>query len=416
MRFLPSAALVAASLLLASACSSADSAETATDVPPTAAAGDAEPPATPPPASTPTAEPDPTATAVPTPSATPVPTPTPLPDCVALLPDRLLVGQLLMPLATPAEFGVVADLAARHDIGSVALLGAPTVDDLAVLAGADAAAGSVGLWIASDEEGGRVQRLGAATYPIASAAVFATRSPDDVQTAFAQYGQAIADLGIDMALAPVIDVGGGPGIGDRAFSDDPAVVSAYGEAVALGYLDGGVVPVVKHFPGHGRATGDTHLGGATTPPLDELRASDLVPFVDLIADTDVAVMVGHLQVPGLTDQSGEWSGYPTSLSPWAIDGLLRAELGFDGLVLTDALGMGAISDRWNQAEAAFLAVRAGADVVILGDTNVVAPVLDSLTAALDDGTLTRARVESAVLRVFAAKGVDACVVLEELGS
>ena len=168
--------------------------------------------------------------------------------------------------------------------------------------------------------------------------------------------------------------------------------------------------VGKHFPGHGGASGDTHQGFATTRPLDQLRERDLIPFAEL-ASPDVWVMVGHLLVPGLTDDD-----VPTSLSPAAIDGLLRREFGFDGIVITDALGMGAISNRWPAPEASRLALVAGADMVIVNAPYEVVPVLDHLVASLADGSLSRSSVDDSLVRVLDHKGVDPCEASRRLGS
>jgi len=319
--------------------------------------------------------------------------------CVRRLPLRRQLGQLLMPLALPSELATVARLGSRGRIGGVVLLGAPTRDEVALLDRA-ADTGSP-LLVGSDEEGGRVQRLAAFLGPLPSAAQQATSRPQQVRRMFARYGRAMVDYGVDMAFAPVVDVGGGPGIGDRAFSDDPAVVTRYARAVIDGYERGGVIPVIKHFPGHGRASGDTHLGFATTPPIDELRRVDLVPYEDLLDEVDV-VMVGHLLVPGLTENR------PTSLSQRAITGLLRREMGFDGVVITDALGMGAVAQRWSNPDAAVLALAAGADMAMTDSVGQTGAVLDRLVVAVHSDELTRRSVITSVVRSLELRGIDAC--------
>lgn len=354
------------------------------------------------PTATSTPEPTPTATPAPTPTPIPTPTPTPVPDCLADVPLRTLLGQLMFPLAAPAELPLLDALAAAREVSGVVILGAPTLEQLAATPDADAA--GVSLIVASDEEGGRVQRLGHLFGPLPSARRLAAGTPAAATDAFAAYGRQLAEAGIGMAIAPVVDVGGGPGIGDRAFSDDPATVVEYADAVIEGYASAGVIPVIKHFPGHGSASADTHLSFATTPPIETLRAVDLLPYQTLLDDA-VPVLVGHLLVPGLTED------VPTSLSPAAIDGLLRTELGFQGVVITDALGMNAVSDRWDNAEAAALAITAGADLMVLDDPTLVTPVLDALEAAVAAGTLDAAKVRTSVERVLALKDTDPCALV-----
>ena len=152
------------------------------------------------------------------------------------------------------------------------------------------------------------------------------------------------NLGITIDFAPVVDVtteSDDEVIGDRSFGSDPAQVTDFAGAYAQGLRDAGLLPVLKHFPGHGHASGDSHEGGVVTPPLADLQANDLVPYRTLTTQAPVAVMVGHMQVPGLTGSD------PASLSPDAY-GLLRSgNYGgppFDGLVFTDDLSsMGAIN-------------------------------------------------------------------------
>ena len=160
--------------------------------------------------------------------------------------------------------------------------------------------------------------------------------------------------------------------------------------------------VVKHFPGHGRASADSHLSLPITPDISEIRVADLLPFRDAIATPGVALMVGHLDVPGLTN------GRPATLSPEAIDGLLRGELGFDGLVMTDALNMGAIRQAWTTPEAAVLAIQAGADIVMVGAVSDVAATHAALVAAIDSGEITSASADESVVRVLESKTIDPC--------
>jgi beta-N-acetylhexosaminidase len=189
------------------------------------------------------------------------------------------------------------------------------------------------LTVSVDEEGGQVQRLGSVIGDLPSARELAeTMSPEEVRGIYAEHGRKMGELGITMDFAPVVDLAGGESIsdnaiGDRAFSDDPGVVSDYGRAAVDGLLDAGVTPVIKHFPGHGHATGDSHEGTVTTPPVGEMGA-DLAPFAELSQIPGVAVMVGHVQTPGLDTGDGGVLGAetPSSLNPAAY-ALLRDGIG-----------------------------------------------------------------------------------------
>src|ERR1700752_5328914 len=158
--------------------------------------------------------------------------------------------------------------------------------------------------VSVDEEGGRVARLSSLIGPAPSARVLAqTHTADEVYGIALDRGHRMRGLGITIDFAPVIDVPDAPDdavIGDRSFSSDPAVVTRYAGAYARGLRDAGLLPVLKHFPGHGHGSGDSHTGGVTTPPLDQLQNDDLVPYRTLVSAAPVGVMLGHLQVPGLT--------------------------------------------------------------------------------------------------------------------
>lgn len=266
------------------------------------------------------------------------------------------------------------------------------------------------LTVSVDEEGGQVQRLGEIIGDLPSARELAdTLSPEEVRGVFAEHGRKMHDLGITMDFAPVVDLAGGESIsdnaiGDRAFSDDPAVVTDYGRAAVDGLLDADVTPVIKHFPGHGHSTGDSHEGTVTTPPVGEMGA-DLAPFAELWQIPGVAVMVGHMQTPGL--DAGEMLGAetPSSLNPAAY-ALLRDGTGegpgFDGIVFTDDLtGMQAITDLHDGPEAVVQALRAGADAPLTSTAADVPATVDGLVAAVENGDLDRNRLTEAADRLCA---------------
>lgn len=323
------------------------------------------------------------------------------------LSTRVRAAQLLLPLATQPELAGARVFAADGELGGIGLLGQPD-ERLGTELEALQLASFVPLIVASDEEGGGalgVQRLATLLGPIPWAAETAqSKTPEDVRKQWVEYGSRVKALGIDVVFGPVVDVGAGPGIASRSFGDDPQVVAAYGRAVAEGLLEAGVLPVFKHFPGHGHATADSHLELPTTPSLVELRTSDLVPYVDLLSDPllgpNSAVMIGHLNVPGLTN------GLPTSLSPETINGLLRSELGFGGLVITDAINMGAIVNSYGRLDALELAILAGSDIVILGSLADLTPALDHLVQRIEADPAFAAIIDNRAERILAAKGQE----------
>jgi beta-N-acetylhexosaminidase len=271
-------------------------------------------------------------------------------------------------------------------------------------------AGSTGplpLAVSVDEEGGRVSRLksliGSAPSPRSLAQ---TQTVQQVHDLALSRGVAMKKLGITIDFAPVVDVTDAPDstvIGNRSFSGDPNVVTAYAGAYAQGLRDAGLLPVLKHFPGHGHGSGDSHTGGVTTPPLSDLQNVDLVPYRTLVTAAPVAVMVGHLQVPGLTGDD------PASLSRPAVQ-LLRGGSGygappFNGPVFSDDLSsMAAISDRYGVAEAVLRTLQAGIDVALWVTTAEVPAVLDRLEKAVAAGELTMPAVNDSVVRVATMKG------------
>jgi beta-N-acetylhexosaminidase len=266
------------------------------------------------------------------------------------------------------------------------------------------------LAVGVDEEGGRVSRLrtllggrGPTAKEMAQ-----TMTPTQVHDLVADRGRKMKELGITIDFAPVVDVTEAPDdtvIGDRSFGADPAKVTEYAGAYAQGLRDAKLLPVLKHFPGHGHGSGDSHTGGVTTPTLSDLIANDLLPYQTLLTKKPVAVMVGHLQVPGLTGSD------PASLSPAALQ-LLRTGTGyggpaFDGPVFSDDLSsMAAISDRFGVTEAVLKTLQAGTDIALWITTKEVPAVLDRLEQAVNAGELASQQVDASLVRVAAMKGVN----------
>lgn len=275
------------------------------------------------------------------------------------------------------------------------------------LADIAAKAGPLPLAVSVDEEGGRVSRLKSLIGTSPSPRELAqTQTVQQVHDLAADRGKKMRDLGITVDFAPVVDVSDEPDdavIGNRSFSADPAKVTDYAGAYAQGLRDAGLLPVLKHFPGHGHGSGDSHTGGVVTPPLDDLQNNDLVPYRTLVASPPVGVMVGHLQVPGLTGDA------PASLSPEAVQ-LLRNGVGYKGPPFTgpvfsdDLSSMAAISDRYGVSEAVLRSLRAGVDVALWVTTDEVPAVLDRLQQAVASGDLPAKQVDESLVRVATMKG------------
>jgi beta-N-acetylhexosaminidase len=324
-------------------------------------------------------------------------------DVVAAMSQRDKLAQRLMVGVEATDPRAVAEDVRATQVGAIFVGGNATalLTDQA-LRGVQAMS-RIPLAVAVDDEGGRVQRIDMLDGKLPSARAMArTRTPDQVRALGEQRGREQLARGITMNLAPTVDVtGSSAAIGDRSFADDPDTVGRFAEAFVEGQRAAGVYTVLKHFPGHGRADGDSHKGRVTTPPLDDLRADDLRPYATLLgqggplADGRTGVLVGHLDVPGLTKD------LPSSLTP-EVYRLLRDEIGFDGLVLTDDLGaMAAVTDEFTLPEAVERALAAGADMALWSSGGRITPVLDHLEQA----NLDPAATDAAVTRVLRAKRV-----------
>ena len=256
--------------------------------------------------------------------------------------------------------------------------------------------------IAIDEEGGdvtRIAHLAGSRYP-GNAALGAVDDVALTQAVYRALGADLAALGISVDLAPSVDVNtaaDNPVIGTRSFGSDTELVARHAAAAVTGLQAAGVAACAKHFPGHGSTRTDTHDSVATVDgPLTLLAKRDLPPFAAAIAAGVRAVMPGHLRVPELTGD------LPASLSAAALTGLLRGELGFTGVIISDALEMRAVSGPFGMPEAAVLAVAAGTDLLCLGrdqDRLSYLAVRDALVNAAASRRMPPARLEEAASRV-----------------
>lgn len=323
-----------------------------------------------------------------------------------------LVNQLLMVGGQFSDLGSSLP-EAEAGVGGLVLFGRPAAGSgpairsgLSGLANAATRANRVVPWFSTDEEGGIVQRLANVAGRLPSARQMAAQwTPAQVEAQMATHGRAMRSLGLTMDLAPVLDVSSPDNViayeDERSFSNNPQVVASYGIAYEKGLRSGGVVPVAKHFPGLGHASADTDLAPATDPSLAQLQSDDLIPFERAVAAGVPVVMVGHPQVPGLTD------GRPASLSAAACR-YLKNNVHFSGVAMTDDLAAKAISDAgYSEPSAAVTAIEAGADMAMI-DASAWPATVSALEQAVGSGALPLSRVEASVKRILAAKSALVC--------
>lgn len=337
---------------------------------------------------------------------------------------RLALGTLLAAYPGPVPPDWAVDLLADGLAGHT--LFGTNIHDPAQVAATTAAlrAGRPDVLIAIDEEGGDVTRLAHATgspYP-GNAALGAVDDVTLTRQVYAAIGAELAALGINLDLAPTVDVNTAdenPVIGTRSFGADPARVAAHSAAAVAGLQSAGVAACAKHFPGHGATVADSHyeLPTVDVPPA-VLRERDLPPFAAVVDAGVRAVMTAHIRVPALTGDG------PATFSRAVLVDLLRREYGFTGAVITDALEMkGAALAAGGVGPAAVRALAAGADLLCIGakvDADLVAHVVEEIVVALDDGRLDRARVEEAAgraaeLAAWTAAGGTAATTPDGLG-
>ncbi len=261
------------------------------------------------------------------------------------------------------------------------------------------------LLVSIDEEGGDVTRLDADTGSmfLGQGSLGVVDDTTATSRSSVLLAARLAAAGVNLNFAPVADVAsawGSPILGSRSFSSDPERVARHVAAAVAGHLTSGVAPTAKHFPGHGGTSEDSHLGLATVDVgLETLWERELPPFKAAIAAGVPCIMTAHLMFPALDRD------LPATLSPLILTRLLREELGFDGVVVTDGLDMHAMSKTVGRPESVVLALIAGADLMCIGGDSVTPEVVEDIVAGVEvavaTGRLTRERLEEAHARVAA---------------
>lgn len=262
------------------------------------------------------------------------------------------------------------------------------------------------MFIAVDEEGGVVARLADGLKldnvgPMAE--IGSTGDTAKAYEAMKTVGTYMTSYGFNLNFAPVADVltnAENSSIGDRSFGTEPTAVAGMVVSAMNGLEETGVTACVKHFPGLGDASEDTHNGLAVIDKsLDELKQNELIPFVEAIENGANMIMVGHMSLPQVVGDNT-----PATMSKEVISDLLRSELGFNGVVITDAMNMGAITEYYGADEAAIRAFKAGADMVLMPEDFKLA--YEGVIEAVKDGTISEERINNSLKRVFRIKYAD----------
>jgi len=324
------------------------------------------------------------------------------------------MGQLLIGSFTGADIPVeMRSLAREFDLGGVTLFGRlGNIESPEQVAGLSfdirSLAAEMPPWVGIDQEGGRVARLRAPFTEWPPMAVLGRSEDLKLAGRFARALAAeLAAVGISLDYAPVLDINTNPKnpvIGDRALGDRPDTVARLGRVIIEELQRAGIAACGKHFPGHGDTAADSHVElPIVEHPPDRLRAVEFVPFKAAIEANVAFIMTAHVLVTTIDDER------PATLSKKIVTDLLREELGFGGVIVSDDLDMKAISSRYSPAEAAVQAIAAGCDAVLMcgqgkiSDIQLQARAIEALIHAVEDDRLPLKRVEDALARNLRAK-------------
>ena len=323
-----------------------------------------------------------------------------------------------------------ADLLQKHDFGGIILFAGNITDPAQTVTlirdcqdAAISSAHGIPMFICVDQEGGAVNRVGFGTTGSGNMALAATGDPALAQESARMMGDEIYALGFNMDFAPVSDVNSNPAnpvIGVRSFSDDPQIAADYVTSFIKGLDASNISAALKHFPGHGNVGEDSHTHLPCSDfDLEEIRNCDLIPFqagIDAGADM---IMTAHIQFPKIEKETyvsiedGEEVNLPATLSRTIITGLLREQMGYDGIVITDSMEMDAIAAHFDPIDAAVLAINAGDDILLCPadlyksqDTNTFESFetyLAALAARVEAGDIKEEELDDSVYRILSLK-------------
>ncbi|WP_339209135.1 beta-N-acetylhexosaminidase [Paenibacillus sp. FSL K6-3182] len=259
------------------------------------------------------------------------------------------------------------------------------------------------LWLSVDQEGGKVNRMPEEYIKLPPPAEVGKAGNTDYTFQIGQaLGEEVRSIGFNMDFAPVLDINSNPKnpvIGNRSYGTNAETVITHGLETMKAIQSKQVAAVVKHFPGHGDTSVDSHLDlPVVNKSLAELKAFELLPFVEAIQQDTDAIMIAHLLIPKIDKD------YPASLSKKMISKLLREELGYEGVVMTDDMTMGGITEHFDVGKAAVTSILAGSDIILIGhDYKTQLSVLQSLKKSARDGVISRDMLDKSVYRILRLK-------------
>ena len=319
----------------------------------------------------------------------------------------------------------IREMVARDHFGGILLFGENFADAeqtlrlIADLQTTNQSGGGIPQMILVDQEGGSVCRIGYGTNGVSNMALGATGDPENARTMAAILGEELGLLNIHADFAPVVDVNNNPAnpvIGIRSFSDDAQNAAAFGCAYMAGLHDTGTVAALKHFPGHGNTDTDSHTGfpliGST---YEELQANELIPFRAAIDAGADMVMTAHIQYPQIETEkytsvsTGEEVYIPATMSRTILTDILRRDMGFDGVIVSDALDMAAIADNFSVEDTVKMTIRAGVDMLILPSVKntdlfrLTETYVETAVRLVEDGEIDEGRINESVLRILRLK-------------
>ena len=321
--------------------------------------------------------------------------------------------------------GEIREMLSRRHFGGILLFGEnfsdpeQTIRLVSDMKTANQNGGGIPQLFFVDQEGGNVNRVPYSTIGVSNMALGASGDPANARKMAAVHGEEIGLLGVHANFAPVMDVNNNannPVIGIRSFSDDAQTVAEYGCAYLAGLHDSGIIAALKHFPGHGNTDTDSHTGfPLINRTYEELKETELVPFRAAIEAGADIVMTAHIQYPQIEKETytsvstGEQVYLPATMSRTILTDILRGDMGFDGVIVTDALDMRAITDNFSIEDTVKMTINAGVDLLILPaviNTNLFRMVdvyVNTAVALVENGEIDESRINEAVLRILKLK-------------